>query len=136
MDKIVLNFLKNCNINIDNADELEGLMIPRNMLLSEDVYLNIQPQLVELKTKFSSSSLTALQKKANISQKWPLLNLVRQILKACDFQMKPIRKSAGYTKDGKKKYCRYFLITKFKKIPIKINISTNQDIKLVENQKN
>ena len=42
MDKIVLNFLKNCNINIDNADELEGLMIPRNMLLSEDVYLNIQ----------------------------------------------------------------------------------------------
>ena len=41
MDKNVLNFLKNCNINIDNSDELEGLMIPRNMLLSEEVYLEI-----------------------------------------------------------------------------------------------
>jgi len=30
--------------------------------------------------------------------------------------MKPIRKSAGKTKLGKKKYIRYFLIEKLKKI--------------------
>ena len=28
------------------------------------------------------------------------------------YEMKPIRKSDGYTKDGKKKYIRFFLIQK------------------------
>jgi len=125
MDKVVLDFLKKCNIPLTEASELNGLMIPRNILLDPDVYKNIQPHIVELKKRFSSSSLTALQKEASSSQKWPLLNLVRQILKACDYQMKPIRKSAGYTKEGKKIYCRYFFITKFKTIPDN-NVSTKQ----------
>ena len=30
--------------------------------------------------------------------------------------MKPIRKSDGYTKEGKKKYKRFFLITKVKSV--------------------
>lgn len=126
MDSIVLNFLKKCKLQLDNADQLQGLMIPRSMLLSEDVYNSIKSEIIELKKKFSSSSLTALQKGASKDQKWPLLNLVRQILKACDYQMKPIRKSAGYTKGGKKIYCRYFIITKFKKIPIKTDILDNK----------
>jgi|TARA_B110000858_G_scaffold175594_1_gene209069 hypothetical protein len=125
MDNIVLDFLKQCNIKLDDANQLEGLMLPRNMLLSDSVYNSIKPAIIDLKKKFSSSSLTSLQKKAGKEQKWPLLNLVRQILKACNYQMKPIRKSAGYTKDGKKKYCRYFLIAKYKKIAKHIGISNN-----------
>ena len=116
MDKVVLDFLKKCNIPLTEASELNGLMIPRNILLDPDVYKNIQPHIVELKKRFSSSSLTALQKEASSSQKWPLLNLVRQILKACDYQMKPIRKSTGYTKEGKKYIVDIFFITKFKTI--------------------
>ena len=46
--------------------------------------------------------MTSLHQKAGEHQKWPLLNLVRQILRACNYQMVPIRKSNGYTKDGKK----------------------------------
>ena len=80
------------------------------------MYEKVKPLINELKKKFSSSSLTALQKDAAKEQKWPLLNLVRQILKACDYHMKPIRKSAGYTADGKKKYARFFLISKYKTI--------------------
>lgn len=134
MDSVILKFLKKCNIPLDNAQQLQGLMIPRSILLSDDVYNSIKNEIIELKKKFSSSSLTSLQKSAGTDQKWPLLNLVRQILKACDYQMKPIRKSAGYTKDGKKKYCRYFLITKFKKIPIKKDIiENNTKIYLDEN---
>jgi hypothetical protein len=124
MDEVILNFLKQCNIKLENADQLDGLMIPRNMLLNIEIYESIKPAIAELKKKFSSSSLTSLQKSAG-EQKWPLLNLVRQILKACNYQMQPIRKSAGYTKDGKKKYCRYFLIGKFKKITDKIDLSSN-----------
>ena len=129
MDNIVLDFLKKCNIPLNDTNELNGLLIPRNMLLEQGIYDKILPEIIELKKKFSSSSLTSLQKDASLSQKWPLLNLVRQILKACDYKMKPIRKSAGYTKEGKKIYCRYFFITKFKTIPIKIKpivVSTNK----------
>ena len=40
-----------------------------------------------------------------------------------DYNMKPIRKSNGYTQDGKKKYVRYFLIHKVELIeePVKVN---------------
>jgi hypothetical protein len=74
---------------------------------------------------FSSSMLTSLQTNAPKKQKWPLLNLVRQILKSNDYKMEPIRKSAGYTKDGKKIYKRFFLIKKFKVIPKNLNEEIN-----------
>jgi hypothetical protein len=64
-----------------------------------------------MKKYLSSTHLTSLQKSANLNQKWPLLNLVRQILKCYKFKMKPIRKSNGYSPDGKKLYKRFFLIS-------------------------
>ena len=39
-----------------------------------------------------------------------------QILKAKNFHMVPIRKSAGYTDTGKKKYNRFFQISKIKQV--------------------
>ena len=56
--------------------------------------------------------MTSLQKNAGNSQKWPLLNLIRQILGVYNYQMKPIRKSDGYTLEGVKKFKRFFLIEK------------------------
>jgi hypothetical protein len=56
--------------------------------------------------------MTSLQKNASKSQKWPLLNLVRQILSIYNYQMEPIRKSDGYTLEGVKKYKRFFQIKK------------------------
>ena len=49
-------------------------------------------------------------------QKWPLLNLVRQVLRSCHYKMTPKRVSAGYTKDGKKIFKRMFIIEKLNKI--------------------
>jgi hypothetical protein len=60
--------------------------------------------------------LTSLQSTAEENQKWPLLNLVRQILKSCNFSMTPKRISNGYTKDGKKIYKRMFKIEKLNQI--------------------
>ena len=56
--------------------------------------------------------MTGLQRNADKNQKWPLLNLIRQILNAYNYEMEPIRKSDGYTLEGVKKYKRYFLIKK------------------------
>ena len=54
--------------------------------------------------------MTSLHKNANKNQRWPLLNLVRQILNTYCYKMEPIRKSDGYTLEGVKKYKRYFKI--------------------------
>jgi len=111
-EEAIFNFLKDCNIVFETFDTLDGMLITREMLLDINKYQTVKAHITELKKSFSSSSLTSLQSTALKKQKWPLLNLVRQILKMNDYNMKPIRKSNGYTTDGKKKYVRYFLIHK------------------------
>ena len=93
----------------DNSDQL---IIYRDTLIDPEKYKVVREKIDDLKTFFSSSFLTSLQENAHKKQKWPLLNLVRQLLKTNMYEMKPIRKSDGYTKDGKKKYIRFFLIQK------------------------
>ena len=64
----------------------------------------------------SSTSFTAVQKNADKSQRWPLINLIRQILRKYDYLLVPKRICDGYTKDGIKKYKRFFEIKKGKAI--------------------
>ena len=104
--------LKMTGIEFNEIEDLNGLTIWREQLLSDLKYEEIKKLLPELKKIYSSSFMTSLQKNADKSQKWPLLNLVRQILNIHNFKMNPIRKSDGYTLDGVKKYKRYFLIKK------------------------
>ena len=104
--------LKIIGIEFNDINDLNGLTILRDQLLSDNNYEEIKQLLPELKKIYSSSLMTSLQKNADKSQKWPLLNLIRQILNTHDYTMEPIRKSDGYTLDGVKKYKRYFFIKK------------------------
>lgn len=88
--------------------------IPRELLLRQDVYRKVQELVPDMKSIMSSSYLTSLQSNAMTSQKWPLINIVRQLLKQTGYRMHPIRKSDGYTAEGKKKYRRFFRIEKYK----------------------
>ena len=112
--QIIKDFLNKCSIVFDDFSQLDGMLIPRELLLSNEKYESVKDDIEKMKKLYSSGSLTALQKNAEASQKWPLLNLVRQILKSNNFNMDPIRKSNGYTKGGKKKYLRFFAIKKIK----------------------
>jgi hypothetical protein len=112
--QIIKDFLNKCSIVFDDFSQLDGLLIPRDLLLSNEKYEYVKDDIEKMKKLYSSGSLTALQKNAEASQKWPLLNLVRQILKSNNFKMDPIRKSNGYTKEGKKKYLRFFAIKQIK----------------------
>ena len=120
--ELVKEFLNKCSIIFDNFEQLDNMLIPRNTLLSTDTYDKVKDKINSMKKLYSSGSLTSLQKNASEVQKWPLLNLVRQILKSNNYKMEPIRKSDGYTQEGKKKYLRYFIIKK-----IKINEEENMD---------
>jgi hypothetical protein len=107
--KIILNSV---GIYFQNILELEGYFFPREQLLCNLKYDQVKKMIPELKKKFSSSFMTSLQKKAEISQKWPLINLVRQILSVYNYHLTPVRKCDGYTPEGIKKYKRYFKIVK------------------------
>ena len=117
MKEEVIKFLNKCNIVFDAVEQLNGMEIPRDPLLSDKKYEEIESEIPCIKKSgYSSSSLTALQKNAKERQKWPLLNLVRQILRASNYNLLPFRKSDGRDKLGKKKYKRLFRIVKLKDI--------------------
>jgi hypothetical protein len=100
--------------HILSIDTLNGLLIPREQLLDDSIYDKIKNNIPKLKQFFSSSYMTALQSHADTQQKWPLLNLIRQLLRSYDYKLLPKRLCDGYTSDGKKKYKRVFTIEKMK----------------------
>lgn len=102
--------LKMSGFEIDELNDVNGLITPRETLLSDIKYDEIKKLIPSLKRHYSSSFMTSLQKNADKTQKWPLLNLVRQILHVYGYKMEPIRKADGYTLAGVKKYKRYFQI--------------------------
>ena len=124
-EKLVINFLNKCSIKFDNFNQLDGMSIPRDVLLNRTIYDQVKDDIKTMKVLYSSGSLTCLQKNAGTNQKWPLLNLVRQILRSNNYIMIPHRTANGYTKEGKKKYLRYFLIKKFKEKPLEKNKEEN-----------
>lgn len=113
MHETVVEILNIVGIDFQKLnDQSDQLIIYRDTLINPEKYKVAKEKIDDLKKFFSSSFLTSLQENAHKKQKWPLLNLVRQLLKTNMYEMKPIRKSDGYTKDGKKKYIRFFLIQK------------------------
>ena len=138
MDDELKTIFKVVGLEINHFDELNGMIISRETLLSDNKYDQLKHLIPELKKNYSSSFMTSLQKNAEKSQKWPLLNLIRQILHIYGYNMEPIRKADGYTLEGVKKYKRYFLInkkliqnTEIKKIEIN-NLHNNEIILISE----
>jgi hypothetical protein len=111
MDANCKEIFKIIGIDID-INNLEDFELEREILLDDNKYKMIKAKIVEFKQIASSDNLTCLHENAQNKQKWPLLNLVRQILKHYKYIMKPIRKCDGYTLDGIKQFKRYFLIRK------------------------
>jgi hypothetical protein len=112
IDQISKKILVESGIIFNSNEYPDEILILRASLLSDKIYKSIEKDIVELRKTLSSSSLTSLQKGADKTQKWPLLNLVRQILNVYGYKMVPIRKSDGYTSDGIKKFKRYFQVIK------------------------
>ena len=126
MNDDIKNIFKIAGLPFEELEDINGLVIERDILLNDTKYESVKLKIPELKKYLSSSCLTSLQKDANKKQKWPLLNLVRQILKIYYFKMEPIRKSNGYTKEGKKLYKRLFLLKKIEKAKMNTEITHNE----------
>ena len=112
MEDITKKILNEVNIHFEIDDDINGMLIPREEFLDIKKYEKVKNEINNLKKIYSSSTLTSLQKNAKMNQRWPLLNLVRQILGTHGYYLVPVRKSDGYTLDGIKKFKRYFQIEK------------------------
>lgn len=110
----VIHILNACHITCNSFKDLDGLIIPREMCLNDDKYNQVKTEFPVLKQYFSSSYLTALQSTAKSKQKFPLLNLIRQLLRSCNYKLTPKRINDGYTLTGEKKYKRIFMIEMMK----------------------
>ena len=113
---LLLEFLNQCGIVCESIETLDGIQIPRNVLLDDTRYTSAKSFIPKLKRIFSSSNMTSLQSSAENNQRWPLVNIVRQVLRSSNYRLKPRRLSDGYTSAGKKKYRRVFEIQKLKSI--------------------
>lgn len=129
MDEESKSVLKIVGFEFDELKEVDGSIIPREVLLSDNKYDEVKKLIPDLKKNYSSSFMTSLQKNADKLQKFPLINLIRQILNVYDYKMEPIRKSDGYTLEGVKKYKRYFQI---KKKHLNNENTINDDIKKID----
>jgi len=114
--KLILEFLNKGQISCAALSDLNGMLLPRELFFNDVLYKQLKEYIPALKQLFSSSYLTALQAPAEDTQKWPHLNLMRQVLRSCQFKLTPKRVSDGYTVDGKKKYKRMFIIEKMRVI--------------------
>ena len=117
--KTVIEFLNKATIKCSSLNELNGMQLPRDFFINKNLYKELkESQIPELKLMLSSSYLTALQTPAEKNQRWPLLNLIRQVLRSCNYKLTPKRLANGYTIDGKKKYKRLFIIEKMYILPV------------------
>ena len=112
-NNFLLEILQKLNINC-SYEELDGLIIERTILLNNELYKKLYEEIPKIKTILSSSKYNSVHSVAEEKQKWPLINLLRQLLKQYNFTLIPNRISEGYSQDGKKKYKRLFIINKNK----------------------
>jgi hypothetical protein len=110
-EDILMTFVCNA-LNIGRHELQEGLMIPRDMLLSAEKYEQLKPNIIQLKKIFSSKCMTSMHASAELNQKWPCINLLRQVLKRMGYDIQPERKCAGYDDTGKKVFERFFRVHK------------------------
>lgn len=99
-----------CGVDVPASGVLEGIEIDRAMLLEPQRYRDAQEHILAFRELLSSSYLTSLQSTAGVNQRWPLLNLLRQIMRTYGYALKPLRRAAGYTKAGTKLYRRAFRV--------------------------
>jgi hypothetical protein len=89
-----------------------GRTCSREHLLNMELYSEIAKVLIpDLKLVYSASGMNSLRPNAEVNQKAPLINLMRQILRANGLNLTPKSELNGYYPNGQKRIYRWFEIT-------------------------
>ena len=119
MEENLLKILNLCDLSLNSISEMDNIKISREKLINNYLYEQIKEkilkqEILKLKKELSSSFYTCLHNDVEKKQRWPLVNLIRQLLRHYKYKLLPIRECDGYTKDKKKKYRRFYVIKKIK----------------------
>ena len=112
--ELLLKLLKIINIDIEDKDLLTNYTFERNILLKKEIIDKYYNMIKNLKEQYTSDILTCLHMNSITKQKFPGINMLRQILKCNGFKLKPKVVSMGYVGDIKMVQ-RFFVI-----VPIEI----------------
>jgi len=113
MDKFDLlkDIFSALEINISERNDISNLILKQDTLKSKTLITDLNEKVPNLKSYYNSSKLTCLHKNSLDKQKFPAVNMLRQILKCNSFKMEPYVISKGYDKfSGKKLVERYYRI--------------------------
>ena len=124
MENGLIQFICNA-LHIEQHELKDGLIIERDMLVSKEKYEALKPHIVELKKIFSSKCMTSMHVCAEYNQRWPCLNLVRQVLKRMGYDIEPERRCAGRDEAGKKIFERFFRLRKRENVSEKDDLQIN-----------
>ena len=101
------------SMEVNSEQDLYSVLIPRDLLLRVDIEQQLTSLIIKLKEKYKSSKLNCLHKNRDDKQKFPGINLVRQILRCNGYHLKPVKFSRGYCKhSGKKIVDRNFKVVR------------------------
>ena len=101
------------NMPARTEKDLFGMLIERDLLLRVDIEQKLAALISKLKGQYKTSKLTCLHKNRDNKQKFPGINLVRQIFRCNGYHLKPMVYSRGYCKhNGKKIVERNFKIVR------------------------
>jgi len=100
------------DFNVKNLDDLFSLTISQDKLKDKELINKLYEKIDDLKIFYNSNMLTCLHKNSLHKQKFPALNMLRQICKCNGLKMYPFVISRGYDKvSGRKIIDRYYKIT-------------------------
>ena len=116
-EDMLFKLLKIINISVNNKDHLDNITFERDILIDSDTVEKYYELIPELKIHYNSDTLTCLHKNSTQKQKFPAVNMLRQILRCNSFKLKPKVVSLGYV-NHIKVIKRYFTI-------IKVELDTN-----------
>mgnify|MGYP006156797467 FL=1 len=114
LDQDKLNILKDLfmvlNIDIRSKYDLINIELDRNSLLHDPFYSYAINYKTNLKKIYNSTYYNCLHSNSELKQKFPSINLIRQVLKSNQLRLYPYYKSLGYDDNKKKIVRRYFII--------------------------
>jgi hypothetical protein len=111
MDKfeLLIDIFDALDIKVNNRYEIEAIILKQDTLKSKSLIDELYRRVPNLKSFYNSSKLTCLHKNSLDKQKFPAVNMFRQLLKCNNFRMEPYVISKGYIKySGKKIVERYY----------------------------
>jgi len=109
--EIIKEIFSIINYTIDTKEDLFKLLICQKYLRSDEFKYKLNELIPKLKENYKSCKLTCLHKNSLDKQKFPSINMIRQILKCNNLFLKPHVICKGYYKNTNKKiFERYYVI--------------------------